>query len=212
MLLSGEDPRGGAPGPRPPKKQLEKIWFFGVKSWFFTRNTPKIFAPPSPRCNFFKYSPLTWNPGSAHGKRRGYIFFEWNKCLWFSSLMGQHLIQEIFEQLYSVVKIGAISVASSLSTLGLISSGPAALFGFKFRRSLAMPSQVMVISGIVWYFDFIDNLQLDSNSLSVILSIFENTDLNWSFKTFALGMGSVINLPSCFNDEIPWWSVFLCLI
>jgi hypothetical protein len=58
--------------------------------------------------------------------------------------MGQHLIQEIFEQLYSVVKIGAISVASSLSTLGLISSGPAALFGFKLRRSLAMPSQVMV--------------------------------------------------------------------
>jgi hypothetical protein len=24
-----------------------------------------------------------------------------------------------------------------------------------------------------------------------------------SFTTFALGMGSVINLPSCFNDEIP---------
>ena len=23
--------------------KLEKIWFFGVKSWFFTRNTPKIF-------------------------------------------------------------------------------------------------------------------------------------------------------------------------
>jgi hypothetical protein len=21
---------------------LEKIWFVGVKSWFFTRNTPKI--------------------------------------------------------------------------------------------------------------------------------------------------------------------------
>ena len=122
--------------------------------------------------------------------------------------MGQLLIQEIFEKIYSVVKIGAISVASSLSTLGLISSGSAALFGFKFRRSLAMPSQVMVISGIVWYFDFTDNLQLDSNSLSVILSIFENTDLNWSFKTFALGMGSVINLPSCFNDEIPWWSLF----
>ena len=40
--------RGGgvAPGARPPLK-LEKIWFFGVKSWFFTRNTPKIFAPPS---------------------------------------------------------------------------------------------------------------------------------------------------------------------
>jgi hypothetical protein len=33
------------------------------------------------------------------------------------------------------------------------------LFGFKLRRSLAMPSLVMVISGIVWYFDFIVNLQ-----------------------------------------------------
>ena len=27
--------------------RLEKIWFFGVKSWFFTRNTPKMFPPPS---------------------------------------------------------------------------------------------------------------------------------------------------------------------
>jgi hypothetical protein len=31
----------GAPGTRPPLK-LEKIWFFGVKSWFFPRNTQKI--------------------------------------------------------------------------------------------------------------------------------------------------------------------------
>ena len=37
----------------------------GVKSWFFTRNTPNIFAPPSARRNFFKCAPLTWNPGSA---------------------------------------------------------------------------------------------------------------------------------------------------
>ena len=34
-----------------------KIWFFGVKSWFFTRNTPTIFAPPSARRNFFKCVP-----------------------------------------------------------------------------------------------------------------------------------------------------------
>ena len=49
--------------------QLEKIWFFGVKSWFFTRNTPTFFVPPSTRRNFFKCAPLTWNPGSApdHG-------------------------------------------------------------------------------------------------------------------------------------------------
>jgi hypothetical protein len=37
--------RGGAPGARPPLK-LEKIRFLGVKSWFFTRNTPQILAPP----------------------------------------------------------------------------------------------------------------------------------------------------------------------
>ena len=54
----------------PPKKlrlppQLEKIWFFGVKSWFFTWNTPKISMPPSSRHNFFKCTPLTWNPVSA---------------------------------------------------------------------------------------------------------------------------------------------------
>ena len=46
---------------------MEKIWSFGVKSWFFTRNTPKIVAPPSARCNFFKCAPLTWHPGSAPG-------------------------------------------------------------------------------------------------------------------------------------------------
>jgi len=46
---------------------LKKIWFFGVKSWFFTRNTPKMFAPPSVRRNFFKCPPLTWNRGSAPG-------------------------------------------------------------------------------------------------------------------------------------------------
>ena len=54
--------RGGSRG-RPLK--LEKLWYFGVKSWFFTRNTPKMFAPPSARRNFFKCAPLTWNPGSA---------------------------------------------------------------------------------------------------------------------------------------------------
>ena len=28
-----------------------------VKIWFFTRNTPKIFAPPSAGCDFFKCAP-----------------------------------------------------------------------------------------------------------------------------------------------------------
>ena len=56
---AGADPwEGGAPD-APPLK-LGKIWFFSVKSWFFTRNTPKIFAPPSARRDFFKYAPISW--------------------------------------------------------------------------------------------------------------------------------------------------------
>ena len=64
MLISfWIDVPGADPGDAPLK--LEKIWFFGVKSWFFTRNTQKIFAPLSAQHNFFKCAPLTWNPGSA---------------------------------------------------------------------------------------------------------------------------------------------------
>ena len=55
----GEDPGGT----RAPLK-LEKIWFFGVKSWFFTRNTTNIFLPPLGAI-FLCAPPLTWNPGSA---------------------------------------------------------------------------------------------------------------------------------------------------
>ena len=43
--IAGVDP-GVHPARAPPLK-LEKIWFFGLKSWFFTRNTPKMFTPPS---------------------------------------------------------------------------------------------------------------------------------------------------------------------
>ena len=51
-MVPGADPGGDtrcAPPPPPPLK-LEKIWFF-------TRNNPKCFAPPSARCNFFKCTP-----------------------------------------------------------------------------------------------------------------------------------------------------------
>ena len=60
--------RGGSRGRRtrraPPLK-LEKIWFFGVKSWFFTRKTPKFSRLPLLGANFLSAPPLTWNPGSA---------------------------------------------------------------------------------------------------------------------------------------------------
>ena len=66
--FAGADPWGGG-------LKLEKIWFFGVKSWFFTRNTSKMFAPPAARRNFFKFTPppLTWNPGSAPGSSPGRV-------------------------------------------------------------------------------------------------------------------------------------------
>ena len=60
--LPGADPGGAHPAP--PLK-LEKIWFCCVKSWFFTRNTRKIFAPRSARREYFKCPPLTWNHGST---------------------------------------------------------------------------------------------------------------------------------------------------
>jgi hypothetical protein len=56
--------QGRIGGGRPPKIGKNVI-FFGVKSWFFTRNTPNKFPPLSARRNFFKFVPPTWNSGSA---------------------------------------------------------------------------------------------------------------------------------------------------
>ena len=53
-IQRGADPEGGAP---PPPLKLVKIWFVGVISWFFTRNTPEIFAPPFARRNFLSAPP-----------------------------------------------------------------------------------------------------------------------------------------------------------
>jgi hypothetical protein len=49
--------QGGAHPARAPPLKLEKIRFFGVKSWFFTRNTPNISAPPSAWRNFLSAPP-----------------------------------------------------------------------------------------------------------------------------------------------------------
>ena len=54
-VSTGVDP--GVAHPARASLKLEKIWSFGVKSWFFTRNTPTIVAPPSARCNFLSAPP-----------------------------------------------------------------------------------------------------------------------------------------------------------
>ena len=102
--VSNDNVQGRIPHPL----KLEKIWFFfGVKSRFFTRNTPIFFAPPSAigknmifwrkivffhmkypnifrassaRRNFFKCAPpLTWNPGSAPDVHRCFLSSITNK-------------------------------------------------------------------------------------------------------------------------------------
>ena len=68
---------GGGRTRRAPPLKLKKIWFFGVKSWFFTRNTPTIFAPPSKctppnlkswirLCNVYDYRLCISNYGNNH--------------------------------------------------------------------------------------------------------------------------------------------------
>ena len=59
--------------------KLEKIWFFGVKSWFFTRNTPTMFAPPSARRNFFKCAPPPPPPNLKSWIR------PWNTSIWMNA-------------------------------------------------------------------------------------------------------------------------------
>ena len=68
---------------------------------------------------------------------------------------------------------GAISILSSLSTMGLISSGLAALSGLKFDSDLIMPFRFMFISGIsgIVTFKFIRDI------LIKVLLEFINADL-----------------------------------
>jgi hypothetical protein len=50
-----------------------RIW--SISNVFMARNTPKMFAPPSPRRNFYECAPLTWNHGSVPDK------YLCNQCL-----------------------------------------------------------------------------------------------------------------------------------
>ena len=57
--------RGGTPGTPPPPPKIGKNMIFCIKSWFYTQNTPKMFATRFARRNFFNAPIVTWNRGSA---------------------------------------------------------------------------------------------------------------------------------------------------
>ena len=87
--------RGGSRGVHPAPPPLPLTWkkcdFWGVKSWFFTRNTPNIFEPPSARRNYFKCTSLTWNPGSTPaiyrtGRKHTNHYSIHLELLWFYSM------------------------------------------------------------------------------------------------------------------------------
>ena len=64
-----------------------------------------------------------------------------------------------------MARIGAISGANSLSTFGLMLSGPAALFGLSFPSNFWIPAQVMSSSGADGYDPSIGHVVLNSSAL-----------------------------------------------
>ena len=77
------DNRGGSRGGvgHRSTQKFEKIWFFGVRSWFFHTKYPKMVCASLRSAQFFKVRPpLTWNRGSAPGQ---YMCIRWEtdqKC------------------------------------------------------------------------------------------------------------------------------------
>ena len=53
--MQGRIQGGGAHPARAPPKIGKNMIFFGVKSWFFTWNTPKISRAPTPPLKLEKY-------------------------------------------------------------------------------------------------------------------------------------------------------------
>ena len=100
---------------------------------------------------------------------------------------------------------GAISVASSLSILGLISSGPEALLGLRPFSILRTPGSVMLISGRI------GKTGLEGSSWFCFRS-FVNTDLNWLFNISAFLAGSEWRIPWSLSGEIPEWLERQCFM
>jgi hypothetical protein len=83
MLISfWIDAPGMDPGGAPPPIKLQKIWFFGVKSWFFTRKIPTTFAPPSAQPNFFKSAPSSLKSWIRPWYWPQYVHFQCHSRRW----------------------------------------------------------------------------------------------------------------------------------
>ena len=86
-----------------------------------------------------------------------------------------------------------------------MASGPVALCGFRFRKSLCKTSFPMSKVAIEGYgVPLIFGMLLESSSV--------NTLVNCSFKIAALDIGSLYKSPSCFRGAIPLLSHLLVLM
>jgi len=86
-----------------------------------------------------------------------------------------------------------------------MASGPVALCGFRFRKSLCTPSFPML------------KVAIEGNGVPLIFGMLlgsssVNTLVNCSFKIAALDIGSLYKSPSCFRGAIPLLSHLLVLM
>ena len=100
---------------------------------------------------------------------------------------------------------GASFVAVSFKNLAGTHSGPDALSGSKSRSSFSVPSDVIVSSSISGYFS-------PFRVWIAFRSSWVKTDVNWSFRIFALSILSLNNTPSRLSGDIPTLSCFLALM
>jgi hypothetical protein len=82
-----------------------------------------------------------------------------------------------------MVRISAISGARSLSTFGLMLSGPDALYGLSFPSNFWILAQVMLSSGVDGYDPSIGHVLLNSSAL--MSHFWEKADWNWLFRILA---------------------------
>jgi hypothetical protein len=82
-----------------------------------------------------------------------------------------------------MVRIGAISGARSLSTFGLMLSGPDVLFGLSFPGNFWISAQVKLSSGADGYDPSIGHVLLTASAL--MSHFWEKADWNWLFRILA---------------------------